>query len=47
MSSSSAPNHVTESISDRKKSRELAEARQSGAVAPEVDVSQCYILNTT
>ena len=36
---STAPSHITESISDRKKSRELAEARQSGAVAPEVDVS--------
>jgi hypothetical protein len=36
----SAPTHVTESINDRKKSREIAEARQNGAMAPEVDVSR-------
>lgn len=45
MSSSAAPSHVTESISDRKKSRELAEARQSGAAAPEVDVKTGSIIN--
>jgi len=38
MSESAPPTHVTESMSDRKKSRELAEARANGAVAPEVDV---------
>lgn len=42
---SSAPSHVTESIADRKKSRELAEARQSGAMAPEVDVKTGAMIN--
>lgn len=37
--------HVTESISDRKAARELAEARQSGAVAPAIDVSSGKIIN--
>jgi len=41
----SAPSHVTESIADRKKSRELAEARQSGAVAPAVDVKTGAMIN--
>mmetsp|Transcript_7005 Transcript_7005/g.15287 ORF Transcript_7005/g.15287 Transcript_7005/m.15287 type:complete len:687 (+) Transcript_7005:182-2242(+) len=40
-----APTHQTESISDRKKAREMAEARQSGAVAPEVDVKTGAIIN--
>ena len=44
-SSSSKPVHVTESIADRKKSRELLEARQSGAVAPEVDVKTGSMIN--
>mmetsp|Transcript_20996 Transcript_20996/g.31106 ORF Transcript_20996/g.31106 Transcript_20996/m.31106 type:complete len:632 (-) Transcript_20996:2541-4436(-) len=43
--SSSQPSHNTESIADRKKSRELAEARQSGAVAPEVDVKTGAMIN--
>lgn len=43
--SSSAPSHVTESITDRKKSRELAEARQSGQVAPAVDVKTGAMIN--
>jgi pre-mRNA-processing factor SLU7 len=42
---SSVPSHVTETISDRKKSRELAEARQSGAVAPAVDVKTGNMIN--
>jgi pre-mRNA-processing factor SLU7 len=46
MSSSSAPpTHQTESHADRKKAREMAEARQSGAVAPEVDVKTGAIIN--
>jgi pre-mRNA-processing factor SLU7 len=46
MSSATAPpSHVTESISDRKKSRELAEARQNGAVAPAVDVKTGAMIN--
>jgi pre-mRNA-processing factor SLU7 len=40
-----APAHITESISDRKKSRELAEARQSGQVAPAVDVKTGAMIN--
>ncbi len=43
--SSSVPSHNTESIADRKKSRELAEARQSGAVAPAVDVKTGTMIN--
>lgn len=43
--SSTTPSHVTESIADRKKSRELAEARQSGAMAPEVDVKTGNMIN--
>ena len=43
--SSSAPSHQTESHADRKKAREMAEARQSGAVAPEVDVKTGAIIN--
>ena len=43
--SSSAPTHQTESHADRKKAREMAEARQSGAVAPEVDVKTGAIIN--
>ena len=43
--SSSVPSHSTESIADRKKSRELAEARQSGAVAPAVDVKTGSMIN--
>jgi pre-mRNA-processing factor SLU7 len=42
---SSTPSHVTESIADRKKSRELAEARQSGAIAPAVDVKTGAMIN--
>lgn len=37
--------HVTESVSDRKKKRELAEARQSGTAAPEVDVKTGNMIN--
>mmetsp|Transcript_23039 Transcript_23039/g.32457 ORF Transcript_23039/g.32457 Transcript_23039/m.32457 type:complete len:736 (+) Transcript_23039:369-2576(+) len=37
--------HVTESISDRKKSRELQQARQSGTAAPEVDVKTGAMIN--
>lgn len=43
--SSSAPTHVTESVNDRKKSRELAEARQSGAAAPAIDVKTGSMIN--
>ena len=43
--SSSVPSHRTESIADRKKSRELQEARQSGAVAPAVDVKTGSMIN--
>mmetsp|Transcript_32548 Transcript_32548/g.79003 ORF Transcript_32548/g.79003 Transcript_32548/m.79003 type:complete len:641 (-) Transcript_32548:26-1948(-) len=43
--SSAAPSHVTETIADRKKSRELAEARQSGAMAPAVDVKTGAMIN--
>lgn len=45
MSSSAVPNHVTESMSDRRKQRELAEARQSGNAAPEIDVKTGSIIN--
>lgn len=44
-SSKSKPTHVAESVSDRKKNRELAEARQSGTVAPEVDVKTGSMIN--
>ncbi|CAB9522866.1 splicing factor SLU7 [Seminavis robusta] len=37
--------HVTESVADRKKNRELAEARQSGTVAPAVDVKSGAMIN--
>jgi pre-mRNA-processing factor SLU7 len=37
--------HQTESAQDRKKNRELAEARQSGAVAPAVDVKTGSMIN--
>ena len=40
-----APSHVTESISDRKAARELAEARASGNVAPAVDINTNKIIN--
>ena len=43
--SSAVPSHSTESIADRKKSRELAEARQSGAVAPAVDIKTGSMIN--
>jgi pre-mRNA-processing factor SLU7 len=42
---STVPSHTTESVSDRKKSREMAEARQSGAMAPEVDVKTGNMIN--
>lgn len=45
MSSSSKPLHVTESIADRKAAREIAEARQSGTVAPQIDVKTNAIIN--
>jgi pre-mRNA-processing factor SLU7 len=45
MSAASQPTHATESVADRKKSRELAEARQSGTVAPEVDVKTGVMIN--
>jgi pre-mRNA-processing factor SLU7 len=45
MASKAPPSHVTETIADRKKSRELAEARQSGAVAPAVDVKTGNMIN--
>jgi pre-mRNA-processing factor SLU7 len=45
MSSLSKPLHVTESIADRKAAREIAEARQSGTVAPQVDVKTNAIIN--
>ena len=41
----STPSHVTESVSDRKAARELAEARASGAVAPAVDINTNKIIN--
>ena len=44
-STNTAPTHQTESISDRKKAREMAEARQSGAVAPEIDVKTGAMIN--
>jgi pre-mRNA-processing factor SLU7 len=43
--STAAPTHTTESIADRRKQRELAEARQSGAAAPEIDVKTGAIIN--
>lgn len=43
--SSSVPSHSTESIADRRKQKELAEARQSGQVAPAVDVKTNTIIN--
>ncbi|KAL3903426.1 MAG: hypothetical protein SGARI_005387, partial [Bacillariaceae sp.] len=43
--SSAKPSHVTESISDRKAAREIAEARQSGNVAPAIDVKTNAIIN--
>ena len=39
------PTHTTESIADRRKQRELAEARQSGNAAPEIDVKTGAIIN--
>lgn len=42
---SAQPTHTTETIADRKKSRELAEARQSGAVAPAVDIKTGAMIN--
>eukprot|EP00539_Tryblionella_compressa_P001031 CAMPEP_0178742114 /NCGR_PEP_ID=MMETSP0744-20121128/5505_1 /TAXON_ID=913974 /ORGANISM="Nitzschia punctata, Strain CCMP561" /LENGTH=648 /DNA_ID=CAMNT_0020395041 /DNA_START=309 /DNA_END=2256 /DNA_ORIENTATION=- len=42
---SSKPSHVTESVADRKAARELAEARASGTVAPQVDVTTNKIIN--
>ncbi|KAG7358431.1 pre-mRNA splicing Prp18-interacting factor [Nitzschia inconspicua] len=44
-STASKPLHVTESIADRKAAREIAEARQSGTVAPQVDVKTNAIIN--
>ncbi len=41
----STPSHITESVSDRKAARELAEARASGAVAPAVDINTNKIIN--
>lgn len=41
----SAPSHITESIADRKAAKELAEARQSGQVAPAVDVKTGHMIN--
>lgn len=41
----SAPTHVTQSAGDRRKSREQAEARQSGTMAPEVDIKTGSIIN--
>jgi pre-mRNA-processing factor SLU7 len=43
--SSAKPSHVTESIADRKAAREIAEARQSGSVAPAIDVKTNAIIN--
>ena len=43
--STAQPSHTTETIADRKKSRELAEARQSGSVAPAVDVKTGAMIN--
>jgi pre-mRNA-processing factor SLU7 len=43
--SSSVPSHTTESLLDRKQQATLAEARQSGAVAPAVDVKTGSIIN--
>jgi pre-mRNA-processing factor SLU7 len=40
-----APSHVTQTMQDRKKSREIAEARQSGNMAPEVDVKTGAMIN--
>jgi len=45
MASTGAPTHVTETLQDRIKSREMATARQSGAVAPEVDVKTGSMIN--
>ena len=41
----SAPTHVTESLADKRKQRELAEARQSGAAAPAIDVQTGDMIN--
>eukprot|EP00934_Nitzschia_sp_Nitz4_P006300 Nitzschia sp. Nitz4//scaffold133_size116822//22229//24157//NITZ4_003796-RA/size116822-processed-gene-0.103-mRNA-1//1//CDS//3329535363//6290//frame0 len=45
MSFNQRPSHTSESMTDRKKSRELAEARQSGQVAPQVDVKTGAMIN--
>ena len=42
---SAAPSHITETIADRKKSRELATARQSGSAPPEIDIKTNAIIN--
>lgn len=39
------PTHVTETMGDRRKQRELAEARQSGSAAPEIDVKTGSMIN--
>ena len=44
-STSHQPTHVTESAADRRKNRELAEARQAGNAAPEIDVKTGAIIN--
>ena len=40
-----APTHITESISDRRKQRELAEARQAGTAPAEINVSTGAMIN--
>ena len=39
------PTHTTESIADKRKQRELLEARQAGTAAPEIDASTGAIIN--
>lgn len=43
--SAAAPSHQTETMSDRKQQRELAAARQTGQVAPAVDVKTGSMIN--
>eukprot|EP00551_Chaetoceros_affinis_P014480 CAMPEP_0203699724 /NCGR_PEP_ID=MMETSP0091-20130426/28141_1 /ASSEMBLY_ACC=CAM_ASM_001089 /TAXON_ID=426623 /ORGANISM="Chaetoceros affinis, Strain CCMP159" /LENGTH=93 /DNA_ID=CAMNT_0050572689 /DNA_START=6 /DNA_END=283 /DNA_ORIENTATION=- len=45
MSTTTAPTHKTETISDRFKSREEAAARASGQLPPEVDVKTGTMIN--
>lgn len=39
------PIHITETMSEKRKNRELAEARQSGSAPPEIDVNSGAMIN--